>query len=193
MQEHQIKELWQASNAKLEQKLVTLLIGILWVGFGGVLLVNLFVHAFDKTSPFFLFSAALQLLITAIALIIYSYQTVLIYQADISDTIIATQKKLTHLKSSSIWLARLLFLQLPLWTIFYWNKTMLQNGNIILWIVQIIVTISFTVVGVWLFFNINYKNKDKKWFQLLFSGKEWKPIIKAMELNKELADFAQKN
>jgi hypothetical protein len=218
MNENQIKELWKNSNAKFEQsriitrqntaditklkvqsllssmkpiKIVTVLTGILWVGLGGVIIVRLFAHAFEKVSPFFLLSAALQILITAIALVIYICQIILIYQADISDTVIETQRKLTHLKSSSIWLARLLFLQLPLWTTFYWNKGMRQNGNIGLWIIQIAVTLSFTLIAVWLFFNIKYENKDKKWFKFIFSGKEWQPVLKAMELNKEIMDFEQ--
>ena len=69
MDENKIKELWQSSNEKLEQslllskknteditkmkmqtmlssmrpiKLFSILVGILWVGFGSVMLVNMF-------------------------------------------------------------------------------------------------------------------------------------------------------
>lgn len=216
MEEAQLKELWQSSNARLEQniqitkqqaeditkikvvsllssikpfKLLAVMTGLLWVVIGGIICTILFINAYDYTSPFFLFSYSLQLLITAIALVIYIYQTVLIYQVNISDSVIDTQLKLTQLKSSSLWIARLLFLQLPLWTTFYWNKHMLQNGNIILWMLQISVTLSFSIIGLWLFYNIKYENKDKKWFKLIFSGREWHTVLKAIEMNKEIEEF----
>ena len=218
MDENKIKELWQSSNDKLEQtlslskknteditkmklqtlvssmkpiKIFTVIIGILWVGFSSVIIINLFINAFENISPFFLFSASLQILISAIALVIYVFQIALIHQVDVSEPIIETQQKLARLKSSTLWVARWLFLQLPLWTTFYWNKGMIQNGNIGLWIIQIITTLLFTVVAVWLFVNIKYENRNKKWFKLIFSGKEWTPILKAMELNNEIADFKQ--
>jgi len=42
--------------------------------------------------------------------------------------------------------------------------------------------VPFTVIAIWLFFNIKYENKNKKWFQLIFNGKEWTPLMKSMEL-----------
>lgn len=220
MDEIKIKELWQSSNDKLEQsrliskknteditklkvntllssmkpiKIFTLLVGIVWVGLGVVVLTNLFVYAFAEASKFFLFSASIQVLLTAIALVIYLYQLIVIHQVDISEPIVATQKKLASLKSSTLWVARILFLQLPVWTIFYWNESMFENGQTIFFIVQGIVTFSFTYLAIWLFFNIKYENKDKKWFKLIFEGKEWTPVIKSMELYKEIEEFKQEN
>lgn len=220
MEETQLKELWQSSNAKLEQsikitaqlaeeitkikvhtllssikpvKLLAVVSGLLWVGFGSFISINLFINVYKEINPFFLFSYSIQLIITALALVIYIYQTVLIYNADISDSVIVTQLKLTQLKSSSLWIAKLLFLQLPLWTTFYWNKHMILNGNVILWILQIVITLSFTFMALWLFYNIKYENKDKKWFKLIFRGKEWDAVIKAIEINKNIKEFKREN
>ncbi len=218
MDENNIKELWQSSYDKLEQslmlnrknaeditkmkvqtllssmkpiKIFTLFAGILWVITGGTMVLNLFIHSYEKISPFFLYSAALQLILTAVALFIYLYQLVLLQQVDISEPVIETQNRLANLKTSTLWVTRFLFLQLPLWTTFYWNKSMFQNGSIGLWIFQIIITLLFTIVAVWLFVNIKYENRNKKWFKFLFAGQEWTPVIKSIELHKEIEEFKQ--
>lgn len=218
MDEINIKELWQSSNKKLELslslsrknaedvtklkmqsllssmkplKLFTILVGLVWVGLGSVVIVNLFVYAYSKISLFFLFSAAIQVLLTAIALIIYIYQLILIHEVDISEPILETQEKLASLKSSTLWVTRVLFLQLPVWTTFYWNESMFENGNAFLYVIQAIITLSFTYLAIWLFFNIKFENKDKKWFKVIFNGIEWIPLLKAIELNKEIEEFKQ--
>jgi len=166
-------------------KIFAMVVGIIWVGFVDVLIISLFHIA----NPFFLISAGVQSLLTALAIGVYLYQLILIHQADISEPILATQDKLARLKSSTLWVARLLFLQLPVWTTFYWNKSMLENGNMVLYIIQIIVTLLFTFLAVWLFRNIRYENRNKKWFKLIFSGKEWSPVIKSMELLNHVDEY----
>ena len=111
-------------------KIFTIIVGMLWVSIGGTLVGNLFVHAYASVSPFFLYSAAFQLLLTAIGIGIYLYQLVLIHQMDITDTLINTQRRLTHLKSSTLWVARILFLQLPVWTTFYWSMDLIKSGHL---------------------------------------------------------------
>ncbi|MBW8327420.1 MAG: hypothetical protein K0M50_21830 [Prolixibacteraceae bacterium] len=170
-------------------KVFIIITGIVWVIFVDVLIINFFHIA----SPFLLISAILHVLLTKLAIGIYLYQVILIYQVDISEPVLATQDKLASLKSSTLWVARLSFLQLPIWTIFYWNRSMLENGNFGLYAIQFIVTVSFVVISVWLFFNIKYENRNKKWFQLIISGIEWNPVIKSMELYHEVEEFKQDN
>jgi len=216
MDEIELKKLWQTTNGKLEENIVlnreksgditklkvhnflssmkpikifTLLIGALWVGIGAIALSGIYVYAFSEANKFFLFSATVQVLLTAIALIIYIYQLITIYQVDITEPILKTQNKLANLKISTLWVTRILFLQLPVWTAFYWNASMLENGNWLLWIFQGMVTLSFSFVAIWLFFNIKYENKDKKWFQLIFNGKEWTPLMKAMKLSEQIEEY----
>lgn len=216
MNESELKKLWQATNLKLEESLVitrnnsdeiakmkihnflgsmkpikifTLLIGILWVSITGTVVVNLF----PQGSLFFLFSATIQIGLTAIALIIYIYQLIKIYEVDIADPILETQNRLANLKTSTLWITRILFLQLPVWTTFYWNTSMIENGNWFLWIIQGIVTLSSAYVAIWLFFNIRYENRNKKWFKFIFIGKEWTPLMKSMELLEQIEDYKDKN
>ena len=174
-------------------KIFTIVVGILWVGFGGVFITNLFVFAFSKISKFFLFSAGIQLTLTANAIGVYLYQLILIYQADINEPILATQDKLARLKSSTLWVTRILFLQLPVWTTFYLTESMFANGNTVFYVIQGLITFSFAYLAIWLFFNIKYENKDKKWFRLIFNGKEWSPVIKSMELLSQVDEYKIEN
>lgn len=170
-------------------KIFTILVGMLWVGVGSVIITNLFLFAFEEVSKFFLFSAAIQLLLTAIAIIVYIYQLVLIYQVDISSPVLETQENLAKLKSSTLWVTRILFLQLPVWTTFYLSERFFENVTFMGYIFQPVLTLSFAYIALWLFINIKYENRDKKWFKILFSGREWEPVIKAQEFLKEIEEF----
>src|SRR5690606_12848116 len=119
-----------------------------------------------EANKFFLISASVQVVLTAIALLIYLYQLITIYQLDITDTILKTQEKLASLKISTLWVTRVLFLQLPVWTTFWWNETMFTDWNLLQWTMTVTVTVLFTSVAIWLFFNIRYENRNEKWFQL---------------------------
>jgi len=208
MNENEIKNLWQISNEKTESslfisskkteeitrmkaknmlssmkpvKIFTLIAGILWTIILGFVIVNLFIHAYDKVSLFFLYSATIQELLTVIAIAVYIYQLKLIYKIDFSEPVLKIQENLSKLKMSTLAVTRVLFLQLPVWTTFYLSESMFVNGNLTLLIIQGIVTLTFTFTAIWLFISIKYENRNKKWFKLIFRGKEWQPILQAME------------
>jgi hypothetical protein len=61
------------------------------------------------------------------------------------------------------------------------------------WSIRLFFTISFTVVAFWLFINIKYENRNKKWFQLIFNGKEWTPLMKSMELLEQVEEYKDEN
>ena len=212
MQESEILNLWKTYNKKLEENLVlnkknaeeitrikvksflssmkplklfTILVGIMWVVFVDVIIFS----QLQDANLFFLLSAGIQVVLTKAAIVIYLYQLILIHQVDISEPVVVTQLRLARLKSTTLWVARLLFLQLPVWTTFYWNQGMLENGNLTLYIIQAITTLAFTYAAVWLFLNIRHENKDQKWFRLIFDGNEWSPVIKSMELMNQLNEF----
>jgi len=109
------------------------LVGLLWVGIGLIFLISIYVNAFADVNKFFLFSATVQVLLTAISLIIYLYQLSKIYQVVTYAPIIQTQKKLAQLNVSTLKVTKIIFLQLPVWTIFWWNDSMLVNWSIMQW------------------------------------------------------------
>jgi hypothetical protein len=170
-------------------KLFAIIVGIIWVALVDTLIIN----TFPAANWFFIISAGIQVLLTKLAIVIYLYQLILIHQADVSEPILETQHKLARLKSTTLWVSRILFLQLPAWTTFYWNKSMLENGNMPLYILQVVITLSFTFVAVWLFRNIKYENKDKKWFRLIFDGKEWNPVLRSIELLNQVKEYKAGN
>jgi hypothetical protein len=216
MNEQEIKKLWQSASEKGDESLIiskqnqkdisniqvynllasmkpikifTLLVGILWVGIGGIVLTNIFLFAFEDANKFFLFSAGIQVALTAIGIIIYLYQLIAIYQIDITEPILKTQKRIAKLKSSTLWVTRILILQLPVWTTFWWNDSMLQNWDLWQWFIVLIFTVSFTVTALWLFFNIKFENREKEWFKLIFNGKEWTPLMQSMELLEQIEEY----
>ena len=166
-------------------KIIIVLLSLIWVGFVDILMINIF----DVASPFLLVSAAIHVLLTKLAIGIYIYQLILIYQVDINEPILATQEKLVRLRSSTLWISRLLFLQLPVWTTFWWNEVMFQHWNVYQWFISGSVTLAFAFAAIWLFFNIKFENRDKKWFRLLFTGIEWNPLVKSMELLSQINEF----
>ena len=216
MNELELKKLWQTANDKLETtlainrinsneiaqlkvyhfissmkpiKIFALLLGIIWVGLGTIILGRAYLYAFSEMNKFFLFSASVQVGLTAIALFIYFYQLITVYQVDITDPILKTQKKLVSLKISTLWVTRILFLQLPVWTTFWWNEVMFHEWNVFQWLMTGSVTLAFVFAAIWLFFNIKFENRDKKWFKLIFNGKEWTPLLNSMELLEQLDEY----
>src|SRR5665648_67094 len=170
-------------------KIFIVLAGIAWVGFLDTLIINLF----HVASPFFLVSAGIIVLLNKLAIGIYLYQLILIYQVDISEPVLATQEKLVRLKSTTLWISRLLFLQMPVWTTFWWNEVMFQEWNVFQWLISGSVTLAFVFAAIWLFFNIKFENRDKKWFRLLITGIEWNPLVKSMELLSQIDEYKTEN
>lgn len=172
-------------NSMRPLKVFALLAGLLWVGFVDTLIIE----SFAVANPFFLISAGIQVLLTKAAIAIYLYQLIVISQVDITGPVVAIQEKIATLKSSSLLGAKILFLQLPVWSTFYLSGTMLGNGDVWLYTFQIIITVSFTYLSVWLFVNIRYENRNRKWFRMIFNGKEWSPVIKSMELMDQINEY----
>jgi hypothetical protein len=217
MNENEFKKLWQTSNEMLEKncainksisediahlktynligtmkpiKIFTILIAMIWVGIGAFLLSNIYIHAFTEANKFFLFSATIQVGLTAIALFMYLYQTIQIYSIDITEPILKTQKTLLKLKTSTLWVARIMFLQLPVWTTFWWNESMINEWNLFQWSITAGVTLLSTITALWLFFNIKLEKSDTRWFKLIFKGNEWTPLIKSIELLNLIEDYS---
>lgn len=178
----------QSSLASMKPlKVFTIIVGILWVAFVDVLILG----AYKAGGTFFLISAIIQVMLTKLAIGIYVYQLILIDKVDINDSVLVTQERIARLKSSTIWITRLLFLQLPIWTTFYWTETMWANANLWINIIQISITLIFTYAAIWLFVNIKYENRDKMWFQWIFNGREWTPVIKSMAMLEQIEGYKE--
>ncbi|HRP30759.1 MAG TPA: hypothetical protein PKV73_02680 [Agriterribacter sp.] len=216
MNEAELKNLWLATSQKMEAqfvinikntedlarmktyhllgsmkpiKIFTILAGLLWVGGGIGILTPVYLFAFEKANKYFLFSATIQIVLSAIALFVYVYQLVLIYQTEITEPILKTQERLARLRISTLWVTRILFLQLPVWTTFWWYGNPFTDWTLLQLLVSFSVTMLFAAVAVWLFFNIKFENRNKKWFRLIFDGREWSPLLKSMEILEEVEAY----
>jgi hypothetical protein len=169
-------------------KIFTLLVGLLWVLGIGYVLLKLTINAYDQVSLYFLYSAYFQVMLTAMAVILYIIQLSTLYSIDFNKPIVILQKTLIKLKASTLNVTKILILQLPFWTTFYWNESMFKNGTLPLFILQGAVTISFTYLSLWLFFHLKFENADKWWFKLLLQGKEWEPLITSINILNEMED-----
>lgn len=163
-------------------KTFAIIFGIIWVMFVN----NLILGMFSMEWIFFIVAALLHSAITSIAIGVYIYHRILIHRIDQSESIAEVQQKLSRLTRSSLWINRLLFVQLPLFTVFQINLGLFSHPQIGWWIFQIAVTTLFTFAGIWLFFNIKAENRNKKWFRKLFGTVEWTSLEKAEELLEQL-------
>jgi len=169
-------------------KIFTLLVGLLWVFGIGYVLIKLSINAYDQVSLYFLYSAYFQVMLTAMALILYIIQLSTLYSIDFDKPVVILQKTLMKLKASTLNVTRILILQLPFWTTFYLNESMFKNGTLPLFILQGAVTISFTYLSLWLFFHLKFENADKWWFKLLLQGKEWEPLITSIGILNDMEE-----
>jgi hypothetical protein len=169
-------------------KIFTLLVGMLWVFGIGYVLMKLTINAYEQVSPYFLYSAYFQLMLTGLAVILYIFQLSTLFRIDFDKPVIILQKTLINLKVSTLNITRILMLQLPFWTTFYWNESMFKNGTLALFIIQGPVTLSFTYLAIWLYFNLTFENADKWWFKILLQGKEWEPLMTSIDILNDMEE-----
>lgn len=158
-------------------------LGVLWSLFLVFLLIgDWFKHIY------FSVSVAVLALFNIYAVYAYIKQVALIAQISYDDSIIETQEKLTSLQASTINVVRILFLQSPFYTTFYWNTEWMQT-DIKFWIITFPVFLLILAGSLWLYRNISFKNADKKWFRLLMGTREWRSIIDAKNYLEEIDEF----
>ena len=217
MEDQELKEIWAAYDRKLEEARVLNLqswalnrqcfeelqahkaksklsslanykAGVIILGIVYVLFLALLVYGNHGRNIFFSVSMGTIALITTIAIVVYIKHIVIIKQINYSDSITNTQEKLSALQSSTIDIGRILWLQLPFWSTFFWNTEWMMK-DIKFWLIAFPVTLALAGLAIWLYRNISLKNSHRKWFKVLFSSREWTSVIKAMEFMKEIEAF----
>jgi hypothetical protein len=177
----------QKAKSKLKSlqnfKLVAVIAGMLWISF----LVFLIVHSLTWQKIFFAVSVGMIVLFTLLAMIVYIRHIVLIEQIDNSENILDTQTKLSVLQSSTLQIVRILWLQMPFYTTFFFTPEFFTHTRS--WLISVPVTLLFTFLSLWLYRNINYSNREKRWFRWLFNGPEWTPVMQAMGFINEIEEF----
>lgn len=161
-------------------------IGILYVIFLGIIIYGAIKY---HASIFFTASIVIHLLVSLTAIAFYIRQLYLINQIDNSENVIEMQQKLANLKSLSLTIVGISFLQMPVFTTWFITEKWIIEAPLNFALIQVPIVLAFTAAGIWLYKNINIKNIDKKWFKLLFSGPEWNGTIKSAMFLEEIESF----
>jgi hypothetical protein len=123
-----------------------------------------------------------------LAMAVYIRQIALINQINLVENIVQVQEKLSILKASTINITRILWLQLPFYTTFYWSNEWIHNDSKF-WFIALPVTLLFAFLSIWLYRNISYKNAERKWFRFLLGDTEWGSVVRAINYLKEIEEF----
>ncbi len=172
-------------NALSRQKKWMIWLGFIWVFF----LVFLIVNSLEFSKIFFVISAGSIALCTSIAIVTYIRHVILIKEIDNTDSLVETQRKTAFLQTSTLKIVRILFLQFPFYSIFFWTPQMITSGPIAFWTISFPIAIFFIWLSAWLFRNISFRNANKRWFKVLFSGSEWTSVTKALGYLNEINEF----
>ena len=164
-------------------KIVGIVLGILWVLFLGMLLV-----ASRFNNIYFSISTIIVMLFILLAIAVYIRHVIMLKQIDYSKSITDTQNRLAALQLSTIKITRILVLQTPFYTTWFWSAQWLKSDPIF-WLVPFPVTILFTLLAIWLYKNISIKNIQNKKLKWLFSGPEFSYIVKAKLFLDEIETF----
>jgi hypothetical protein len=179
----------QKAKSKLKSlitfKMDAMILGIVWISFLGYLLY----HSLEMSKIFFVISAGAIILFTAIAIIVYVYHIVLIRKINNSEHVIKTQETIARLQLSTINIVRILFLQTPFYSTFFWSLQWIKNDPLSFWLIAFPITLFLILISIWLYRNISYKNVNKKWFKMLFNSPEWTSLTKASAFLNEIENF----
>ncbi len=164
------------------------ILGILYIFFLSVL-----IYGNGLKNIYFTISLLLILLITIIVTGVYIKHIILIRQIRYTESLTNTQENLSRLQSSTINMVRIAWLQLPLYTTWFWNTDWIVRHSLNFWLVAFPVTLLFTMLAIWLYRNISLNNMNKRWFKILFNTPEWKSVRKSMEFIKEIELFKEEH
>ncbi|MEZ2337414.1 hypothetical protein AB6735_17345 [Mucilaginibacter sp. RCC_168] len=210
MEESKIKQLWQEYDLKLEKSLqlnykiiremqtkkiedhinsfrrnqvLGVVAGILFTVSLGFLVIN------SLNNIYFAISIGLIALFNIFAVASYLRHLIMLERISIADTITGTQEKLAAIQSSLNMVGRIMILQTPFWCTFWYNQQLVDHGGATFWAINLTVLALFTILSVYLFNTLTYKNIHRKWVRSFVESFGGKKIIKAMEFLKEIEEY----
>lgn len=138
---------------------------------------------------FLLGSAGMIALINIKGLSDYVRHLALKSEIQYNGSILEIQQKLLEIQVSMIHHLKYSFLQLPFFTFLYLNDVLLQHAGLWFWLNQAFISICMMGLSLWLFINLDIKNKDKRWFRYFidYSGQG---IADALEFCREMENMA---
>ena len=119
----------------------------------------------------------------------YIYHLYLIAKIRHTEEIVEVQKRMAQLKISSFNIARLAILQLPFWSICWISWDGLIHSPWIYGGVNLLVFLALSCLAYWLYQNLSLEKPQSKISQLVFSGREWDPILKSSAILAQLKEY----
>ena len=171
-------------NALSNFKISAVVLGIIWAFFLVVL-----IYFTGSKNIYFTISAGMILLFTLLACVVYIWHVVMIRRINLTESVVDAQQKLQTLQSSTINIVRILVLQTPFYSTWFWHPKWVIFHSTSFWLIAFPITLFLTILSLWLFKNISINNANKKWFRVLFSGREYRSISDAKEYLDKIEDF----
>lgn len=166
-------------------KYIAVLVGIIYAA-----MITFFLYHLHPIASFFInISVVIHLIVTMVAIAMYIHQIVLINQIDCTENIMDMQYKMAKLKSSTLKVIGVCFLQFPVFATWNINLELIADRPLAFWLIQVPIVVLFTYIGIWFYRNINIHNIEKRWFRMMFWGSEWQSILKAGKFLKEIENF----
>ena len=166
-------------------KVLALVLGILWVGFLGIL-----VFAVGWKNPYFSISLGMVILFTVLAMGAYIWHLTILLSIKYEDNVLDTQAKIARLKLSTIQMLRIIILQLPFHCTWFWSPDWVNSSDSKFWLISFPIFIAFTALSIWLFIHIKPENANKLWLKKFLSlGVEYKNLEMADAMLEEINEF----
>jgi hypothetical protein len=164
--------------------IIAVIIGIFWT-----LILGALVWFNHFTNPFFSTSVLAIALFSVYAIYIYIRHTDIIAGIDYDNSIVVTQEKLANLQTSTFRSIRIIWLQLPFYTSFWWNTTFVESDPSF-WYTALPVFLVFLFIAIYLYRNLRPENMHKKWVRsLMLAGPELKNVSKSIAFLAEVEEL----
>lgn len=212
MENTDILALWKSQNAKLDEAIsinkkllrenltskaksalgglkTVRWVGIIWGGLWCAAITFILIVSWQYTNWFFKSAFVIHIAISLIAVGLYIYHLTLLNNFDNSHTVVSAQRELVELKFSNVRTLGILWLQLPVFSMWYMSDEWMHDSPATFWLIQVPLVLIQLFIGIWLYKNLDYKNHQKKWFRWFVSKGEFGKINKANAFLLEIEEL----
>lgn len=212
MENTDILALWKSQNAKLDEVIsinkkllresltskaksalggskTVRWVGIIWGVLWCAAITFILIVSWQYTNWFFKSAFVIHIAVSLIAVGLYIYHLTLLNNFDNSRTIVSAQRELVELKLSNLRTLGILWLQLPVFSMWYMSDEWMHDSPDTFWLIQVPLVLIQLFIGIWLYKNLDYKNHRKKWFRWFVSKGEFGKINKANAFLLEIEEL----
>jgi hypothetical protein len=161
-------------------------LGIIFGIFWSIGIVLILVLAWSHSNWFFKAAFIIHLLSTVVAIGMYIYHLTLMEDFNNSQSVSNAQEQLAKLRNSNLKTLGVLWLQLPVFSMWFMSDAWMESNPFTFWYIQTPLVVLQAFIGLWLYRNLDMKNMDKKWFKWFISKGEFGKIAQAHDLLNQI-------